>query len=284
MARRRRINPTRQPIRNIKRIAQRRPVRALQLTTLWKRARLIDPRRLVVSQDIRHANVIEDAHQPVPRDRPARPVLDHAIDLGGRTGRPHDAIFVARVDAHAALRFVHHDRQDEAVVDLRRFHDRLDRVIDLVDLLGAFVGDAEGGAGARHGGFVGVEPCIAMGCQGQVSGWRVWRDFARCGWSCVCVQRSRASLHVLERDPEVLAWPAIRQGAVAAGEEVRVVPAAGAVRAAQSAPAQATAAEQAVAAAESAAKKAAEVIRLPQWWTVSKLPMSCTFFLRQAVI
>ena len=123
---------------------------------------------------------------------------------------------IGRVHAHAALRFLHHDRRDEAVVDLRRFRDGLDRVVDFVDLLATVGRDAKGGAGARLDGFVGVKPSVVIGrqCQNQGQGGR--RGLLPDGGGVPCVRRRCASLHVLVRDPQVLAWPIIRRGAIAA--------------------------------------------------------------------
>lgn len=171
----RRIDPARQPIRDIAGIAVRRDPAFEAIVR--NRTGIVQAGCAVEGPDVRVAGLVYHLGQAVAVGGAGAPLADHAGDVVVGAGRA-DAVLVARVlavvvlhearvadavvggrSAHAAAGLLHDDGENEAVVDEGILGDLLDGVVDGGDLVGAVVGDVElVAAGGGHLGFVVVEP------------------------------------------------------------------------------------------------------------------------------
>jgi len=140
------------------------------------RARVVDARRLVVHAHVRGAGLGEVLLQPVAAAGAGRTVADHLCDGGGGAWVLH-AVLVAGGGAvvvlhqagvahapvgcggaDAAVRFLHHNSENEAGVDAGFASNGLDAIADIVDFGGGVIGNGPLGAGRLHDKFVVVEP------------------------------------------------------------------------------------------------------------------------------
>lgn len=161
-------DPPGQPIRNITRIAMRGNA-VLQAPTRSDAATVINPRGAIKVGIIALAALIDTLGQAIAITRASSAIRYHLADGAGRAGVLHHAIVVARRGAvvvlhqagiahavvggrgaHAAAGFLHHDGEDEAVVDAGLLGDGLDAVVDGAYFRAVVVGDAELAAGLKH--------------------------------------------------------------------------------------------------------------------------------------